>query len=101
MAIAVNEIAASQFDDEELTSITGYESVDNGQINDLNIRLRTFINGNQSDWSRNYNVAIFIRSSAEKFVCVARSDEESGFMVNNFSTDYPIEQFFLKTPIPW
>ena len=96
MAIAVNEIAASQFDDEELTSITGYESVDNGQINDLNIRLRTFINGNQSDWSRNYNVAIFIRSSAEKFVCVARSDEESGFMVNNFSTDYPIEQFFYE-----
>lgn len=94
--IAINEIAASQFDDEELTSISSYESVDNGQINNLNNRLRRFVSANQSDWSRNYHLAIFIRSSAEKFVCVAGSDEESGFMVNNFSTDYPIEQFFYE-----
>lgn len=95
--IAVNEIAATQFDGEELTTITGYESVDNGQIKELNDRLRKFINGNRSDWSKNYNASIFVRTTGEKFVCVANSDESSNYMVGNISTDVSIENYFYES----
>lgn len=94
--IAINEIAATQFDGDELAAITGYESVDNGQIKDLSNRLRTFMNGNQSYWSYNYSTAIYVRAAGEKFVCVASSDESSKFMVNNFSTEFPIDHDFYK-----
>lgn len=94
--IAINEIAAAQFTGEELEIITGYESVDNGQVKDLSNRLRKFIDGNKSDWSRNYSISIFIRAKDEKFVCIANSDESNQFMVNNFSTDKPINENFYE-----
>lgn len=94
--IAINEIAATQFDGEELASITGFDSVDNGQIQALNDKLRSFMNGNQSGWSRNYNTAIYVRTTGEKFVCVASSDGSNQYMINNFSTEYPIDQDFYE-----
>ena len=94
--IAVNEIAAAQFDGEELSGITGYENVDNGQIKDLNDSLRNFVNGNKSDWSSNYSAALYIRTEGEKFVCVASSDESYEFMINSVSTGTPIHQDFYE-----
>ncbi len=94
--IAVNEIASTQFDGEELSTITGYENVDNGQIKDLNDRLRKFVNGNQTDWSSNYSAALYVRTQGEEFVCVASSDESYEFMVNSVSTGTPIHQDFYE-----
>lgn len=94
--IAINEIAAAQFDGEELANITSFESVDNGQVKNLNERLRAFMNGNRSGWSRNYNTSLYVRATGEKFVCVASSDGSNQFMINNFSTEYPIDQDFYE-----
>ncbi len=95
-AIAINEIAATQFDGEELKDITSYESVDNGKVEEISNRLRNFVNGNKSAWSRNYSMSIFVRTSGEKFVCVAISDESNKFMANNFSTEIPIDEAFYE-----
>lgn len=92
--IAINEIAAAQFDGEELANITGFENVDNGQVKELNERLQAFMNGNRSGWSRNYSTSLYVRTTGEKFVCVASSDGSNQFMVNNFSTKYPIDRDF-------
>lgn len=94
--IAINEIAAAQFDGEELANITSFENVDSGQVNALNDKLRSFMNSNQSGWSRNYTTAIYVRTIGEKFVCVASSDGSNQYMVNNFSTEYPIDQDFYE-----
>lgn len=94
--IAINEIAAAQFAGEELQDITGYESVDNGQIKDLSSRLRTFMNGNQSGWSRKYSAAIYIRTVGETFVRVAGSDGSAQFMVSSFSTEEPINRYYYE-----
>lgn len=94
--IAINEIAAAQFDGEELGNITSFENVDSGQINDLNDKLQSFMNSNQSGWSRNYTTAIYVRTIGEKFVCVASSDGSNQYMVNNFSTEHPIDQDFYE-----
>ncbi len=94
--IAINEIAATQFNGDELSTITGFESVDNGQIKNLNDQLQTFMNGNQSGWSRNYNASIYVRTIGEKFVCIATSDGSNQFMINNFSTNTQIHQNFYE-----
>ena len=94
--IAINEIAAAQFDGEELENITSFENVDNGQVKALSNQLREFINGNQSYWSHNYNMAIYVRTTGEKFVCIATSDGSGQFMVSSLSTDYPIDQEFYE-----
>lgn len=94
--IAINEIAASQFDAKELAEIKSFDSVDNGQIQKLNQQLRLFVNGNKSDWSKNYSTALYIRAEGEKFLCIASSDESNKFMANSFSTDYPIHQEFYE-----
>lgn len=94
--IAVNEIAASLFEGEALETMTGYESVDNGNVADLNNRLRKFVKGNQSYWSQNYNLAIFVRTSGEHFLCIARSDAPNQFLMNSFSTTAPIEDEFYE-----
>lgn len=94
--IAINEIAASQFDGEALSHITNYDAVDNGQVKELNDQLRHFVNGNQSDWSRNYNLALYVRTTAENFLCVANSDGSDDFLVNSISTEYPIHEEFYE-----
>lgn len=94
--IAVNEIAASLFEGEKLETMTGYESVDNGNVAKLNDRLRKFVKGNQSYWSQNYNLAIFVRTSGEDFLCIARSDTANQFLMNSFSTTAPIEEEFYE-----
>lgn len=94
--IAINEIAAAQFDGNELETITGFQQVDNGQVAAINNRLRELVNGNQSYWSRNYNLAIFTRTTGENFVCIANSDGSNQFMMNNFATDAPIDQAFYE-----
>ena len=93
--IAINEIAAAHFgEDEELTSITGFESVDNGHAKKLNKQLRTFINGNTSQWSHHYNMALYVRTTGEEFICVATSDDSGQFMTSRVSTDTAIHQNF-------
>lgn len=94
--IAVNEIAAAQFTGEELKDIRGFESVDNGKVNELNEKLRSFVNGNKSEWSRNYTMSIFVRTSGENFVCIAMSDDSNQFMANEFSTDVSIDKAFYE-----
>ena len=94
--IAINEIAASMFDGEELSTITGFESVENGEVARLNDKLREFMNSNQSYWSRNYNLAIFVRTTGENYLCVASSDAANRFMSNSFSTDAPINEEFYN-----
>lgn len=94
--IAINEIAAAQFEGEDLEGITSFEQVDNGQVERLNHRLRELINGNQNYWSRNYNLAIFVRTTGEEFVCIANSNDSNQFMMNNFSTDVPIDRNFYE-----
>lgn len=94
--IAINEIAATQFTGEELTGIVGYDSVDNGQIKQLRDRLRTFVNGNISAWSRNYRTALYVRGQGEEFIYVAGSDGASSYMTNSFSTETPIDEDFYK-----
>lgn len=93
--IGIIEIATTLFDDEELDKITGYESVNNGQAANLSKRLREFVNGNQSYWSKNYLVAIFVRTVGENYVCVASSDDSKDFMLQSFSTDAPIQNEFV------
>lgn len=93
--IGINEIAAALFDGEELESITGYENVNSGEIATLNKKLREFVNGNKSYWSKNYLAAIFVRTVGENYVCVASSDEANDFMVNTFSSDAPIHEDFI------
>ncbi len=93
--IAINEIAAAHFsEDKDLTSITGFESVDNGHSKKLSKQLRTFINGNTSQWSHNYNMALYVRTSGEEFICVATSDDSGHFMTSSVSTDVSIDQNF-------
>ncbi|MBE5927255.1 MAG: HAMP domain-containing protein [Lachnospiraceae bacterium] len=94
--IAINEIAAAMFTGEELADISNYDSVDNGKINELNERLRNFVNGNKNAWSRNYSMSIFVRTTGENFVCVAMSDASNLFMANEFSTDVPISEAFYE-----
>lgn len=94
--IGINEIAATLFDSEELDAITGYENVNNGEIANLNKRLREFVNGNKSYWSKNYLNAIFVRTAGENYVCVASSDDSNDFMMNNFSPNAPIHEDFTS-----
>lgn len=95
--IAINEIAAARFsDDEDISSITGYDSVDNGHAQKLSNELRTFINGNKSQWSRKYNMALYVRTIGEEFVCVATSDGSGMFMNNRISTVEPIDRNFYE-----
>ncbi len=94
--IAINEIAAAQFDGEELKNITGYDDVDSGQIANLNKRLRDFINCNQYFWSHNYNLALYIRTDNENFICIATSDNSNQYMSATLDTEVPIDQNFYK-----
>lgn len=94
--IAINEIAAMQFDAEQLESIKGYEDVDSGQIKLLGDKLRTFVNGNQSDWSSNYSMALYVRTMGERFVCVADSEGSGQFMTSSFEAETPIHEEFYE-----
>ncbi len=94
--IAINEIAAAQFDGDELKNITGYESVDDGQIDRLGSRLSDFMNGNRSGWSRNYSIAIYVRTIGEKFVYAAGSEGSNRFMMSDFSTQVPLDRDFYE-----
>lgn len=94
--IAINEIAATQFDGEELKNISGYEDVETGQIADINKRLRDFINGNQNFWSHNYNLALYVRTTDEKYICIATSDNSNQYMSATIDTETPIEQNFYE-----
>lgn len=94
--IAVTEIAAAQFDGKELEKITGYESVNDGSVKALNEKLAKFVEGNTKDWSRNYNLAIYVRTQGEKFTCVATSDGSNQFMISDFSTETPIHDSFYE-----
>ncbi len=94
--IAVNEIAAAQFQGEEFENTTTYHSVDNGQISNINKRLRDFTNGNQSYWSHNYNFGIYARTTDETFVCIASSDGSNQFMTSSISTNPPIHEGFYE-----
>ncbi len=94
--IAINEIAAAQFEGEELADITGFDSVDNGTVQSLSHRLRSFVNGNLNGWSRNYNTAIFVRTEGEHFVSIASSDGSNQFMESSIVTDIPIDQEFYE-----
>lgn len=94
--IAINEIAAALFDGDALGEITSYESVKNGEVSILNDKLREFINGNKSYWSKNYCISIYVRTTGEQFVCVASSDGANKFMVNIFSTNLPIDEEFYE-----
>lgn len=94
--IGINEIAATLFDSEEIDAITGYENVNNGEIASLNQRLREFVNGNKSYWSKNYFNAIFVRTVGENYVCIASSDDPNHFMIHNFLPDAPIHEYFTS-----
>lgn len=94
--IAINEIAAAQFDAEELENITGYESVDSGLEQVLSEKLRTFLNGNRSDWSSNYSMALYVRATGEKFVCIADSEGSGQFMTSSIETEEPIDTYFYE-----
>ncbi len=94
--IAINEIAAAQFDADELEKITGYESVDNGLEQRLSGELGTFMNGNRSDWSGNYSMALYVRDEGERFVCVADSEGSGQFMTSSIETEEPIDTYFYE-----
>lgn len=94
--IAINEIAAAQFDAEQLEHITGYESVDDSSEQVLSEKLRTFMNGNRSDWSGNYSMALYVRAAGEKFVCIADSEGSGQFMTSSIETEEPIDTYFYE-----
>ena len=94
--IAINEIAAAQFDAEELECITGSETVDDGSKQALSEQLRSFMNGNRSDWSGNYSMALYVRAVGEKFVCVADSEGSGQFLTSSIETEEPIDTYFYE-----
>ncbi len=94
--IAITEIAAAQFRGEELAGITGYESVDDGTVEQLNKRLREFLNGNRSSWSGNYSAEILVRTDGERFVKIASGDGSGQFMNSSIETETPIEREFYE-----
>lgn len=94
--IAVNEIAASMFDGDELAGVVSYEDVDSGKADELSNKLKKFVNGNKSDWSRNYNLAIGVRTQGEKYVCVANSDMDKDFLTSEISVEAPIHEDFYE-----
>lgn len=92
--IAVNEIAAAMFDGDEIADVISYEDMDSGRADELSNKLREFVNGNKSDWSRNYNIAIGVRTQGEKYVCVASSDGDKNFLTSEISVEAPIHDDF-------
>ena len=94
--IAVNEIAASMFEGDELAGVVSYEDVDSGKADELSNKLKKFVNGNKSDWSSNYNLAIGVRTQGEKYVCVANSDMDKDFLTSEISVEAPIHEDFYE-----
>lgn len=92
--IAVNEIAAAMFDGDEIAEIISYKDMDRGKADELSNKLRKFVNGNKSDWSRNYNIAIGVRTQGEKYVCVASSDQDKNYLTSEISVEAPIHTDF-------
>ncbi len=94
--VSVNEIAADLFNDDKLSQIIGYENVDSGETLELNNRLRSFVNGNKSDWSKNYTSAVYMKSPNNRYIMVGSSDGSVNYMLNSFTFDQSFEDNFYQ-----
>jgi class 3 adenylate cyclase len=94
--VAVNEIAADLFNGDEISRITGYENVDSGEISALNNRLKNFVNGNKSDWSKNYTCAVYLKSPDHRYIMAGSSDGSRNYMLSSFTFDQNFEDNFYQ-----